>query len=115
MWSIDGPFTGIGGLQTLRGYRQDRFIGTMVGFGSYELRWRFASLKIGDEFFTFSLVPFYDYGRVWDSEKKIGLQSYKFSYGSGLRIIWNQATVILIDLAKSKEDTQFFIDFAHAF
>lgn len=115
MWSVDGPLTGIGGLQTVRGYRQDRFIGTMAGFGSYEVRWRFASLKIGEQEFTFSIVPFYDYGRVWDSEKKIGLQSYKFSYGSGLRIIWNQATVILIDLAKSKEDTQLFIDFAHAF
>ncbi len=115
MWSVDGPFTGVGGLQTVRGYRQDRFIGTMAGFGSYELRWRFASLKIGDQFFTFSFVPFYDYGRVWDSEKSIGLRSYKFSFGSGLRIIWNQATVIIIDLAKSKEDTQIFIDFAHAF
>lgn len=115
MWSSDGPFTGLGGLQTVRGYRQDRFIGAMVVFGSYELRWRFASLQLGEQNFTFSLVPFYDYGRVWDSEKGIGLRSYKFSFGNGLRIIWNQATVILIDIAKSKEDTQMFIDFAHAF
>ncbi|TGN10444.1 Omp85 family outer membrane protein [Leptospira ilyithenensis] len=115
MWSVDGPFTGMGGLQTVRGYRQDRFVGTMVGFGSFELRWRFATLTLGDQHFTFSLVPFYDYGRVWDSEKNIGLKGYKFSWGQGLRIIWNQATVILIDVAKSKEDTQMFVDFAHAF
>ncbi|TGL98015.1 hypothetical protein EHQ76_13350 [Leptospira barantonii] len=115
MWSLDGPMTGIGGLQTMRGYRQDRFVAPMVGFGSMELRWRFATFKIGDELFTLSLVPFYDIGRVWDSEKRINLQGYKHSWGSGLRIIWNQATVILIDFAKSREDTQMFVDFSHAF
>nr|PJZ92705.1 hypothetical protein CH379_11715 [Leptospira ellisii] len=115
MWSLDGPMTGIGGLQTMRGYRQDRFVAPMVGFGSVELRWRFATFKWGDELFTLSLVPFYDLGRVWDSEKNLNLQGYKHSWGSGLRIIWNQATVILIDFAKSREDTQMFLDFSHAF
>ncbi|AYV57138.1 hypothetical protein EFP84_17570 [Leptospira kmetyi] len=115
MWSLDGPMTGIGGLMTMRGYRQDRFVAPMVGFGSAELRWRFATFKIGDELFTLSLVPFYDIGRVWNSEKRINLQGYKHSWGSGLRIIWNQATVILIDFAKSREDTQMFVDFSHAF
>ncbi|MCG6192934.1 outer membrane protein assembly factor [Leptospira sp. FAT2] len=115
MWSLDGPMTGIGGLQTMRGYRQDRFVAPMVGFGSMEVRWRFATFKIGNELFTLSLVPFYDVGRVWDSEKRINLQGYKHSWGGGLRIIWNQATVILIDFAKSREDTQMFVDFSHAF
>ncbi|XDD51463.1 DUF5982 domain-containing protein [Leptospira sp. WS92.C1] len=115
MWSLDGPITGIGGLQTMRGFRQDRFVAPMVGFGSVELRWRFATFKLGDELFTLSLVPFYDYGRVWNSEKSLNLQGYKHSWGGGLRIIWNQATVILIDFAKSREDTQMFVDFSHAF
>ncbi|MBE8364656.1 Omp85 family outer membrane protein [Leptospira borgpetersenii] len=115
MWSLDGSMTGIGGLQTMRGYRQDRFVAPVVGFGSAELRWRFATFKISDELFTFSFVPFYDLGRVWDSEKRINFQGYKHSWGGGLRIIWNQATVILIDFAESKEDTQMFVDFNHAF
>ncbi|EQA69501.1 Omp85 family outer membrane protein [Leptospira noguchii] len=115
MWSLDGPMTGIGGLQTMRGYRQDRFVAPVVGFGSAEFRWRFATFKIFDELFTLSLVPFFDVGRVWDSEKRINLQGYKHSWGSGFRIIWNQATVILIDFAKSKEDSQMFVDFSHAF
>lgn len=115
MWSLDGPMTGIGGLQTMRGYRQDRFVAPMVGFGSAELRWRFVTFRIGEQLFTMSLVPFVDIGRVWNSEKHLNLVGYKHSYGSGLRIIWNQATVILLDFAKSKEDTQMFLDFSHAF
>lgn len=30
MWSLDGPMTGIGGLQTMRGYRQDRFVAPVL-------------------------------------------------------------------------------------
>ncbi|WP_367899121.1 hypothetical protein AB3N61_04605 [Leptospira sp. WS58.C1] len=45
----------------------------------------------------------------------ISTKGYKFSYGAGLRIIWNQATVILIDYAKSREDSQLFIDIGQIF
>ncbi|WP_246050682.1 Omp85 family outer membrane protein [Leptospira langatensis] len=115
MWSIDGAINGLGGLQTLRGYRQERFIGPMIGFGNVEIRWRFGTFKFWDQLVTLSLVPFYDFGRVWDGYHDIGTQGYKFSYGSGLRIIWNQATVILIDYGKSREDSQLFIDVGHIF
>lgn len=115
MWSIDGPINGLGGLQTLRGYRQERFIAPMIGFGNLEIRWRFGAFKFWDQLVTLSLVPFYDFGRVWDGYHDIGTRGYKFSYGTGLRIIWNQATVILLDYAKSREDSQFFIDIGQIF
>ncbi|TGM88426.1 Omp85 family outer membrane protein [Leptospira licerasiae] len=115
MWSIDGPINGLGGLQTLRGYRQERFIAPMIGFGNFEIRWRFGTFKFWDQLVTLSLVPFYDFGRVWNGYHDISTQGYKFSYGTGLRIIWNQATVILIDYAKSREDSQLFIDIGQIF
>lgn len=115
IWSIDGPSEGLGGVRTLRGYRQDRFVGPVMGWGNLEIRWRFATLRTSDNLFTFSLVPFYDVGKVWDRPKDMDLMGYAHSYGLGLRTIWNQATVILFDYAVSREDRQFFIEFGHVF
>ncbi|WP_367898726.1 DUF5982 domain-containing protein [Leptospira sp. WS58.C1] len=115
MWGTEGLIGGLGGIRTIRGYKQDRFVGRMMGWGNIEVRWKFGSLKVGDEFFAFNLVPFMDFGRVWDDEHKAGLKGYKYSHGLGLRIAWNQATIIMIDWAKSKEDEQLFVNFSHAF
>ncbi len=115
MWSADGPINGLGGLQTLRGFRQERFVGPVMGLANLEVRWRFATIKSGEELFTFSLVPFFDTGRVWDKPDNIGFRGYARSYGIGLRMIWNQATVILLDYARSREGSQIFLDFNHVF
>jgi outer membrane protein assembly factor BamA len=115
IWSIDGAQEGLGGVRTLRGYRQDRFVAPVMGWGNLELRWRFGSFKWEDNLFTFSLVPFYDFGKVWDRPKDMDLMGYAHSYGMGLRAIWNQATVILFDYGISREDRQFFIEFGHVF
>ncbi|TGJ99663.1 peptide-binding protein [Leptospira semungkisensis] len=115
MWGTEGLIGGLGGLRTIRGYKQDRFVGRMMGWGNLEIRWKFAQTSIGGEHFAFNLVPFFDFGRVWDDEHKVGLQGYKYSKGLGLRIAWNQATIIMIDYAKSREDEQLFVNFSHAF
>ncbi|MBE7411726.1 MAG: BamA/TamA family outer membrane protein [Leptospiraceae bacterium] len=115
IWSADGPIDGLGGLQTIRGYRQERFVAPVMGVANLEIRWRFATIKKGDELFTFSLVPFFDTGRVWEDPNHIHLKGYARSHGIGLRAIWNQATVVLLDYAKSKEGSQVFLDFNHIF
>lgn len=115
IWSLDGPQEGLGGVRTLRGFRQDRFVGPIMGWGNLEVRWRFATINTKENLFTFSLVPFYDVGRVWDRVRDMGWDGYAHSWGLGLRAIWNQATVILFDYAVSREDRQFFIDFGHVF
>ncbi|WP_029781494.1 BamA/TamA family outer membrane protein, partial [Leptospira interrogans] len=103
------------GLRTLRGYKQDRFVGRAMGFGTLELRWKFWSFSVGGEYFALNLVPFWDFGRVWNDEHKAGLTDYKYSQGLGLRIAWNQATIIMMDYAVSREDKQLFVNFSHAF
>lgn len=115
MWGTEGLVGGLGGLRTLRGFKQDRFVGRAMGWGNTEVRWKFAEARIGSEFFAFNLVPFLDYGRVWDDEHKLGWKGYAYSRGIGLRIAWNQATIIMIDYAKSREDEQVFVNFSHVF
>ncbi|PJZ68077.1 peptide-binding protein [Leptospira perolatii] len=115
LWGTEGIVAGLGGLRILRGYKQDRFVGRAMGFGNIELRWKFYQFRVGDETFALNLVPFLDFGRVWDDEHKAGLKDYKYSQGLGFRIAWNQATIIMIDYAESKEDKQLFVNFSHAF
>lgn len=115
MWGTEITQSGLGGRTTLRGYKQDRFIGQTMGYANFELRWKFASADIWKQHFDFQIVPFYDVGRVWDATRLVNLQGYKHSRGIGLRIPWNQATVIIIDHAWSNEDSQTFINFNHIF
>lgn len=115
MYSIDGPINGLGGMQTLRGYKQDRFVGNVMGFGNLEVRLRVASFSVKDESFTISIVPALDFGRVWDRVGLVSLKDYKYSRTLGLRIIWNQSTVISMDYGRSNEDSQFFLDLGQTF
>jgi outer membrane protein assembly factor BamA len=53
-------------------------------------------------------------GGVWD--EGISLQNnWRSSEGLGLRIGWNESTILRFDYAVSKEDQQFFFNLAHAF
>lgn len=114
-WGTETSQSGMGGRTTLRGFKQDRFVGPAMAYGNLELRWKFASLDMGSQHFDFQLVPFYDVGRVWDETRFMNLQGYKHSRGLGLRIPWNQATIIYVDYGVSEEDRQMFVNFNHIF
>jgi hypothetical protein len=114
-WGTETNQAGLGGRTTLRGYKQDRFTGPAMAYGNLELRWKFASVDWLGQHFDFQLVPFYDVGRVWDETRFMNLKDYKHSRGLGLRIPWNQATIIYIDYGVSDEDRQTFINFNHIF
>ena len=123
MWGTEGGLSGLGGRTTLRGYIQDRFVGPVMGFGNLELRYRFYELPG----FTFDIAPLFDFGRPWDSLKGVNLKEYKHSYGLGLRIIWNQSTIIYLEWARSRESavsnfskgpfagSNFYLNFGHIF
>jgi hypothetical protein len=127
MWSTEGNLSGLGGRTTLRGFMQDRFVGPNMGFANFELRWRFYEVPG----FTFNLAPMFDMGRVWDSLDRVKANAwdgYKYSTGLGLRIIWNQSTVIYLEWARSREtgisewgvprlftQSNFYLNFGHIF
>ncbi len=120
IWGTEGNLGGLGGRTTLRGFIQDRFVGPEMGFANIEFRWRFLEIPG----FTFNLSPLFDVGRVWNdlrSVKANAWDGYKYSAGVGLRIIWNQSTVIYFEWARSREtggignQNNFYLNFGHIF
>jgi hypothetical protein len=116
LWSSEGNITGLGGPFTLRGYKQSRFLGRVMNYANFELRYRFVAFNIFKQHIAFSAVPLFDIGGVWDNLSRIGkFSNYRYSEGMGLRIAWNVNTILRFDYAISKEDKQFFFNFGHAF
>jgi len=111
----DTDRTGLGGLRTLRGYKQDRFIGKVAALGNLELRWTFAKFRALSQRWGLMVVPFVETGRVFDSMDKLSFKRWKTSYGGGFRVAWNQATIIVVDYGRSDEDSGLYINFNHPF
>ncbi len=114
-WFIEDEVETLGGPHTLRGYKQGRFVGSMASFSNLELRWRFAEAHFWGQNLDFELVPFVDAGRVWDHFRDYSWTHMKHNEGVGLRVPWNQATVLALDYAISEEDRQFFFRYGHSF
>jgi hemolysin activation/secretion protein len=111
----DDPRNGLGGHRTLRGYRQDRFVGSVMTAANAELRWTFGHLTIKDQRFGFIAVPFLDAGRPYDSLGELTLRGWRPSAGGALRVAWNLATLVTVDYGVSSEDTGFYVNFNHIF
>jgi hypothetical protein len=111
----EDPRTGMGGLRTLRGFRDDRFVGHVMALTNYEVRWTFAQTRVLDQRLGFIVAPFLDMGRVFDAVRLTSLKAWNRDQGVGFRIAWNLSTIIMIDYGVSEEDTGFFINFNHIF
>ena len=111
----EDPRSGLGGHRTLRGFRQDRFVGSVMTVGNAELRWTFGHLSVRGQRFGFIAAPFFDAGRPYDSLGQLSPRRWRASYGGALRIAWNLATIVTIDYGVSSEDTGFYINFNHIF
>jgi len=106
---------GLGGVRTLRGFVQDRFVGSVIALTNFEMRWTFLRFKLLEQNFGLIAVPFLDLGRVFDRVSDTTLRGFKRSQGAGLRIAWNLATIIMIDYGISSEGTGLYINFNHIF
>ncbi len=114
--SSEKTILALGGPQTLRGYVQGRFAASVIAFADLELRWRFWKGDLFKQHLAFSGVPFFDVGGVWDSFNRMSnLDNLRYSEGLGLRIGWNENTVLRFDYAVSKEDRQFFFGLEQPF
>jgi hypothetical protein len=109
-WSAEGSVRALGGSQTLRGYKANRFLGRTVGFVNVELRYRFADFDLLTQNFTLTAAPFLDLGTIGDRIFVVAPE-LRAAGGAGLRIGWNRSTVIVLDGAFSEEDRQFFLSF----
>lgn len=107
---------GLGGLRTLRGYKQDRFVGRVAMVASLELRWTFAEVRpTKGQRFAFILAPFVDVGRVYDDLSSFTLKGLANGQGAGLRVAWNQATILAFEYGVSREMQAFYVNFNHPF
>lgn len=114
-WSPEGSINAMGGKASLRGYRTNRFLARSMWFANVELRTRLAETNLWKQHFSFTVAPFFDMGTVRDRWQDLNFQNIKYSYGAGLRIGWNQSTVLYFDYGKSKEDGLFFFGIGQAF
>lgn len=106
---------GLGGVRTLRGYQQDRFVANVKAMLNFEPRFSLYEAHTSGQSFEFIAVPFVDAGKVFDTVSETDLSNYKYTYGAGLRIAWNQATIIMIDYGQSIEGSGLYINFGHIF
>jgi hemolysin activation/secretion protein len=75
---------GLGGPETVRGYRQDAMLADSGIFASAELR--YPILRTGDKKGVLQVTPFVDVGNVWNSGGRVALEANTLlSAGLGLR------------------------------
>lgn len=116
IWSASQGRLGVlGGEDALRGYKKFRFGGMVYGVANIELRSQIVNFSLLKQDFKISAVPFIDAGRVWDGLNQISLKDTRYSPGFGLRIAWNQSTILRADYSYSKEDSQVFFVIGHIF
>jgi outer membrane protein assembly factor BamA len=112
----DGDRQGLGGVWTLRGYNQDRFVGPIAAMTNVEIRWTFLNLpEFLSQNFSLALVPFLDMGRVFDTVQTLTFAGWKRGEGGSLRILWNKASIIRADVGFSDEGWDLYLDFGHQF
>ncbi len=95
-----------GGNQTLRGFRQDRFLDKSRTFINAELR--FPIWK------RFGGIAGIDAGRVFSSLKKFSFNEWKLSPAAGLRYYMNNF-VVRADIGISNETIGFYLNFGQIF
>jgi hypothetical protein len=113
-WTED-PRSGLGGLRTLRGFQQDRFVGPVMILSNLELRWTFVRFTVLHQKLALIGVPFLDLGATFDRFSALRLGGWKRGQGVALRISWNLATIVTIDYGVSAEDSGLYINFNHMF
>ncbi len=111
----EDPRFGMGGHRTMRGFRQDRFVGYFETLANAELRWTFARTVIRRQKLAFIAAPFFDYGRAFDEADDFSVRGWLPSYGGALRISWNLSTLGTFEYGISREGTGFYANFGHMF
>jgi len=112
---LDSRTEALGGGWTLRGYKENRFNGLGVAVANLELRYDLGEQQAWGQRFLFTPVAFADGGRVFDHAGDFTFTDWKAAAGGGIRIAWNQSTILNATYGRSGEDTNIFINFGHMF
>jgi hemolysin activation/secretion protein len=111
----EDPRYGLGGHRTLRGYRQDRFVGHVMSAANAEIRWTFVRGTWRHQKLALIVAPFVDVGHAWDDLADVSLAGWRPSTGAALRLSWNLATLVTFDYGVGDEGTGSYVNFGHMF
>lgn len=114
----DVPFwklPAIGGRSSLKGHRVSRFKSIAASQINTEARWRATTLGSNSQSFVLTPLLYADYGRVYDEAFTLKAKGWRRSTGLGLRVIWNQATVIGIEKPLQGEEKSLYVNINHIF
>ncbi len=79
------------------------------------MRWDPLQFLFAKQDFTFGLVPFVDFGRVWPSVLPLSFGDFHASAGFGARLIWSNRFVVRLDMAVNPEGQFFYVDLGNSF
>ena len=96
----------LGGGESMRGFKADRFVDTTMSLASLESRFVV--------YYPISTVIFVDTGRVYTGIEEISSKGWKTDIGFGLRYHLDDF-IVRLDTGFSTEGTRIFFNFGHAF
>jgi len=127
-------FEGLGGEKSVRGMLRNRLVGDGVGYGNFELRWKWWSFQLLNQNFYLAFNPFLDAGKITKpipvNNEKIpetarylyyqkGNHPFHLTYGLGLKIAMNENFVLSADygVATRNQDGEsgFYINMNYLF
>jgi len=97
----------LGGSETLRGFREFRFMDNNLMFLSAEYRWEPAAVV--------ELALFYDAGKAFPRRSDFGFSHLEHSYGIGIRFKTPNAVIMRLDIGRSREGQRLFFQFGPSF
>ncbi len=97
----------LGGSETLRGFREFRFRDQRLMYLSAEYRWEASPVL--------ELAVFYDTGKVFSQRSDFKFDNMEKSVGGGIRFKTPRATILRIDMGRSREGNRFFFKFGPSF
>lgn len=102
METSDGPVVALGGVRSLRGYYDGRFVGPGKLVGGLEARY---GLIWAPRLFEVKLLAFYDAGRVFGPGEAVRLTRHGLhaSLGGGVAVALVRNTLIIVEAAKGTE------------
>ncbi len=116
---FDGSQDALGGIRTLRGYLQERFIAPGLALLQLEGRYHLGEKVLWGQRFGLQPIAFYDMGNTYtqitDIFSEPRTDKIKSNWGGGVVIPWNLSTLIHIFNGYSDEGQSLSISFMHAF
>lgn len=106
MESSEGPIVGVGGVRSLRGYYDDRFVGPGKLIGGLEARY---GVLWAPRLLEVHLFAFYDAGRVFGPGESVRLTRHGLhaAKGGGIAVAMLRNTLVVFELGRGSEGSQF--------